>query len=245
MAAAPGLSISTAPEFAASPEAVVRSRGLDRVLEGLEHATGGAVAFISGRSIAELDRVLAPYRFPAAGVHGLEQRDAEGALSRTEGFGVALTKAKRRLDAWAHRLAGTLVEDKSLSVAFHFRRRPELAAELAERFHDLAGELEDELEVLEGDHVYEVKPRVGNKGSAIREFMQQAPFAGRTPVFIGDDVTDEDGFRVVNALGGLSVKVGEGSTEARARLPDVEAVLDWLAELTGARAEPSEGGADA
>lgn len=224
----------TVLEFAESPEGVVRSSRLEQLLAGLEAATGGAVAFISGRNIAELDRLLDPHRFPAAGVHGLERRDPGGGLTRTEGFGVGLTKVKRRLDAWARRLAGTLVEDKSLSIAFHFRQRPELASELAERFDELAGELDDDLEVLEGNCVYEIKPRGGNKGDAIAAFMQQPPFMGRTPVFVGDDVTDEAGFRAVNGLGGVSVKVGEGPTEARTRLADVEAVLAWLEQLAGA-----------
>lgn len=233
----------TVLEFADSPDAVVRPSGLERILGLLKPATDGAVAFISGRSIAELDRVLAPHRFAAAGVHGLERRDAGGGTTRTEGFGVSLTRAKRRLDTWARRLGGTLVEDKSLSVAFHFRQRPELAAELAERFAELAADLDDDLEVLEGNYVYEIKPRTGDKGQAIETFMREPPFAGRTPVFIGDDVTDEAGFRVVNARGGVSVKVGEGPSEAGARLRDVGAVLAWLAELTDGADDSAVGSA--
>lgn len=229
----------TVLEFADAPDAVVRSRELDRILDGLGPSTGGAIAFITGRNIAELDRILAPHRFAVAGVHGLERRRADGAVTRVEGFGMALTKAKRRLDAWARRLSDTLVEDKALSVAFHFRKRPELAAELAARFGELAAELDDDLEVLEGDCVYEIKPRDGDKGRAIEAFMREPPFAGRTPVFVGDDVTDEAGFRVVNSLDGVSVKVGDGPTAARARLGDVDAVLTWLAELTGESKDPT------
>lgn len=225
----------TVLELAESPDAVVRSQELEHVLDALAGATGGAVAFISGRSIADLDRLLAPHRFAVAGVHGLERRGPDGAVERADGCGVALTRAKRRLDAWAGRLDGTFVEDKALSVAFHYRKRPDLAAELAALFEAFAEELDDELEVLEGDSVYEVKPRGANKGDAIDTFMRQPPFEGRTPVFIGDDVTDEDGFRVVNAHGGLSVKVGNGRTDAQVRLLDVKAVLAWLAALTQQR----------
>lgn len=219
-------------EFADSPEAVVRSRELERVLDRLRGATGDAVAFISGRNIAGIDRLLAPHRFAVAGVHGLERRDTDGRVTRAQGYDEALAAAQRRLESWAEELAGTLVEDKTLSVAFHFRRRPDLADELASRFAALAAELDDGLEVLAGNHVYEIKPRAGDKGRAIAAFMQEPPFAGRTPVFVGDDVTDEAGFRVVNALGGVSVKVGNGRSEAGARLRDVGAVLAWLGALT-------------
>lgn len=234
----------TVVEFADSPDAVVRSQELEGILEDLRPATGNAIAFVSGRNIAEIDRLLAPHRFAVAGVHGLERRDPEGGISRAEGFGIGLTKAKRRLDAWARRLEDTLVEDKALSIAFHFRKRPDLAEELARRFAELADELDDGLEVLEGNCVYEIKPCAGDKGGAIEAFMNEPPFAGRTPVFIGDDMTDEAGFRVVNALGGVSVKVGEGATEANARLPDVDAVLAWLKQLTRGSAPTAAGEAN-
>lgn len=228
-------------EFADSPEAVVRPRGLEQVLDGLKGATGEAVAFISGRNIDDIDRLLAPHRFTAAGVHGLERRGSDGEVTRVEGFGEALGRVRERLEAWAEHLPGTLVEDKTLSIAFHFRRRPDLADELAARFTALADELDERLEVLAGRFVYEIKPRTGDKGRAIAAFMQEPPFAGRTAVFIGDDVTDEPGFRVVNDLGGVSVKVGDGRTEARARLRDVGAVLAWLGMLTQESGRPLQG----
>jgi trehalose 6-phosphate phosphatase len=86
--------------------------------------------------------------------------------------------------------------------------------------------------------VLEVKPKHADKGSAIAAFLGESPFAGRIPVFLGDDVTDEDGFRAVNDLGGISIRVGAGETEARYRLADEPAVEAWLGRV----AEALDGG---
>src|SRR5690606_33003286 len=119
-------------------------------------------------------------------------------------------------------------EDKGLAFAVHYRSRPELEPQI----HRFVGELQEALpadvEILLGHSVFEIKPGVTNKGSAIGAFMEEPPFAGRTPVFVGDDVTDEMGFHTVNALNGISIKVGAGVTAAAWRLEGVEAVLAWL-----------------
>jgi trehalose 6-phosphate phosphatase len=121
-----------------------------------------------------------------------------------------------------------LVEDKGLSVAIHYRLDPSLARGARHAARTLQRGLGGDFEILEGKHVVEIKPSGRNKGSAIAEQLGEAPFSGRVPVFIGDDVTDEYGFDVVNRYRGHSVKVGPGRTRAVWRLPDAGAVRRWL-----------------
>ncbi|HEY8521156.1 MAG TPA: trehalose-phosphatase [Gammaproteobacteria bacterium] len=215
-------------EIAEEPSRVQPSPRLRALLPELGPATGGAVALISGRMIAEIDRLLEPHRFPAAGIHGLERRDADGRHSTADAATAALAAAREALLPLVERHSGLLLEDKRHALALHFRRRPDLEGEVRAAVAALETRLPPELEVMPGRMVFEIKPRAASKGRAIESFMSERPFRGRTPVFVGDDVTDESGFAVVNALGGVSVKVGDGDSAASFRLADVEAVLDWL-----------------
>ncbi len=210
------------------PRLAAASARLSALLPALPAATDGAVALVSGRSIEDIDRILAPHAFVAAGVHGLQRRDAAGRLSAAADTIPSAARERVRAFAERHRL---LLEDKGMSLALHYRNRTELEAEVHAFVEALQAQLPSDVEVLLGHKVVEVKPSVMNKGDAIRAFMEEAPFRGRTPVFAGDDVTDELGFAAVNALGGVSVKVGEGTTAARWRLHDVSAVLGWLESL--------------
>ena len=128
--------------------------------------------------------------------------------------------------------ARLVVEDKGSSLALHFRRAPERERELRE-FVAGATTPHDGHEVMHGKMVLEVRPAHANKGTAIARFLRTSPFAGRTPVFAGDDITDEDGFAVVNRYGGISVKVGAGGTRAAYRVPDVAALHGWLGVVAG------------
>jgi trehalose 6-phosphate phosphatase len=227
-------------EFAHEPSAVSASRRLIALLERLPAVTHGATAVVSGRPIDELDELLQPHRLPAAGVHGLQRRSGHEASASPVRIRVEkeLEEVRPRLDAFVREHAGTFVEDKGFGLALHYRKRPELDGAVDALAARLRDELPLKLELLRGNKVLEVKPSGFDKGAAIRAFMQEPPFRGRTPVFIGDDVTDETGFRVVNELGGVSVKVGSGATVAKSRLSDVSAVLRWLEELlAGAPAE--------
>lgn len=215
-------------ELADHPSRVSVSPRLRGLLPELPKVTGGAVALISGRRIEDLDRILAPHSYVAAGVHGLERRDVRGRLLTSGGTPQSLAEVRALVDEFVETRSGLWVEDKGAAFAVHYRSRPELEPEV----HCFVGELQDRLppdvEVLLGHSVFEIKAGVVNKGSAIAAFMEEPPFTGRTPVFLGDDVTDEAGFAAVNELGGISVKVGSGPTIARWRLDDVEAVLRWL-----------------
>ena len=220
-------------EIARRPDEVTRSARLDALLARLPAAMNHAVAIVSGRTVADLDRLLAPHGLPVAGIHGLERRRADGKVIRAP---VALDWMQGARDAMEHFAAtypGLLLENKGASLALHYRSRPELENAVQQFVAEL--DLPVTAERLQGRKVMEVKPRQMNKGAAIRAFMSEPPFIGRTPVFAGDDVTDESGFVVVNELGGVSVKVGTGATAASWSLPCVSDVLDWLTEAVSGK----------
>ena len=166
----------------------------------------------------------------------------EGHTVRAEPPTPALERARAAFAAFADAHRSVIVEDKVISVALHFRAAPELADEARRLAEELAAELAPALQVQQGKMMVELRPAGGDKGSVVRDFMVEPPFAGRVPIFIGDDVTDEDGFRAVNALGGISVRVGEPGqpTEARYRIDGIEGVYGWLSSLIAATAERTE-----
>lgn len=198
------------------------------LLGALHRLNDGALALVSGRGLEALDGIFAPLSIPAAGQHGHERRDARGRVHRERHDERGLDEARKAFSDFVAAHPESHVEDKGASVALHYRGCSELTPEVAALGRRLAHELPNTLRLQSGKMVLEIKPRGGSKDAAIAEFMAEPPFAGRTPVFLGDDVTDEDGFRFVNAAGGLSIKVGPGETEARHRLEGVEAVLAWL-----------------
>ncbi|KUM43658.1 trehalose-phosphatase [Pseudomonas sp. EpS/L25] len=190
-----------------------------------------AVAVVSGRPLAEIDGFTAPLRLPAAGVHGAEWRDPQGELHRVTLDGEVLAQVGQRLEAVLGDHPDLLLERKSVAFALHYRQAPEKEALVHELAAGIAAE-HPEFKLQPGKCVFELKPAAASKGEAVARFMELRPFAGCLPVFVGDDRTDEEGFAVVNARGGLSVKVGEGETVARARLPSVVAVARWLQDLS-------------
>lgn len=217
--------------FADTPNGVAPSKRVCRVLHRLGTCLGGAVALISGRTIENLDRLFAPLRLPTAGLHGLERRDAGGG-HQVLGEVQALEHLRRPFAELAASRKDVMLEDKGRALAIHYRRAPNEAASIRRQVEDLVHPAAQDLRIIHGNMVSEVKPRHADKGSAIHAFMGEAPFAGRVPVFIGDDVTDEDGFAAVNALDGYTIRVGPGSrTVARYRLADVDQVIDWLEAL--------------
>jgi len=222
-------------EIAPTPDAVHVDSGLVELLERVQSALGGAVALVSGRSIATVDTLFAPLRWPVAGLHGLERRDAAGALHTAVARNAELAGVRRELAELAAHLPGVLLEDKGQSIALHYRAAPEHEPALRRAMRSLARRLGDEYHLLEGKMVLELKPSVATKAEAIRAYLGEPPFAGRRPIFVGDDVTDLDGFAAVDGAGGLSIAVGD-RVEARARLEsprEVRALLARLAELAG------------
>jgi trehalose 6-phosphate phosphatase len=217
-------------EIADTPEAVDPGEQEIILLGRLRNACEGAVALISGRSLSRIDQLFSPLVLPAAGQHGAERRDAQGKRHRHRFSVSSLKPAAGGIRSFAARHQGLVFEDKGASVALHYRLAPQLAAAAQRAVREAAEPLGDAVEVQGGKMVVELKPAGCDKGKAIESFMQEPPFAGRVPVFLGDDVTDEYGFRVVNRLGGHSVKVGEGPSAARWRLRDPAAARAWLRE---------------
>ena len=193
----------------------------------LQKAADGAMALVSGRAIPDLDRIVAPLVLPAGGVHGSDLRFADG--RRETADAAALDKVRVAATRFVAANPGLRLEDKGATIAIHYRQAPALA-DAVERFLNDAA-TGDDLMIQHGKMVAEVKSRHGHKGTAIEALMRTAPFKGRVPLFMGDDLTDEHGFGTVNDLDGLSIKVGDESekTIARHRLVDTRAVRDFLA----------------
>lgn len=212
----------TLVELAETPDAIIVPDELgEEIVEAASHI-GGALAVLSGRELADLERYL-PDGVAAAGGHGTERRRADG--TRID----AAAEHSETAVAIAHRLAefvlqheGLLLEPKAGSVALHYRLAPELADACRAVMAD-ALQAAPDFEALEGKMVIEARPASTSKADALRAFMREVPFVGRVPVFLGDDMTDEDGFRAVQEMGGVGVKIGEGPTAARVRTPNVAA----------------------
>ena len=215
-------------EHADHPQAVHVGASLIELLEQLLSVAQGAVALISGRSVDDIERLFAPLRFPIGGQHGTERRSADGVLHRQSPPLEKLGQAASELVRLTAAHSGLVLENKGMTLALHYRLAPQLAGLAAREMNALVERLGDGFELQTGKLVYEIKPSGKNKGSAIAEFMAEAPFQGRLPVFLGDDLTDELGFQVVNRLGGHSIKVGGGVSRARWSLPDAAAVHAWL-----------------
>jgi trehalose 6-phosphate phosphatase len=214
----------------------VRDSGRLRTLLGALHrATGGAVAVVSGRALADLDHLLGPDgpRLPAAGQHGIERRNARGHVIRHPYAAARLERARECIAAAVATQPGLVLEHKGASLALHYRRAPRLGGYAHRLVRSLAPRLGPRFRIQTGKCVVEVKPAGRDKGAAVLEFMRETPFRGRAAVFIGDDVADEHGFAAVNRLGGVSIKVGPGRTAARWRLRNVAAVWAWLASGWG------------
>jgi trehalose 6-phosphate phosphatase len=220
-------------EIAATPESVYVPDDLRALLVDLDTHFKGAVALISGRSIADLDALFAPLRLCAAGVHGCERREASGRIVRPDISAEVLSEARSELQRFVTLHPGLLLEDKGFGLALHYRLAPQLGVEVIERMQRICRSLGPQFTLQAGKLVLEIRPAGFTKGTSIAALMQQAPFKGRTPIFMGDDITDEDGFKVVNDLGGLSIKVGDAPTTlAQRRLRGVDEARQWLRQLT-------------
>jgi len=218
----------TLVEITAEPHQVVVPPALTQTLARLVARCDGAVAVVSGRELGELDRFLRPLILPAAGVHGLERRRPDGSIERMR-KPRWLARLMPEIDAFARTRPELLVEKKRLSVAIHYRGAPAAAAAVRDFVDRCAAAVGTRAAVQHGKMVAELRPAGRDKGTAIEAFMQEPPFRGRRPVFLGDDLTDEHGFVAVNRLDGLSIRVGAPAQSAAAwSLPSVAAVRQWL-----------------
>ncbi len=217
-------------EFCDSPSPTDRDDALNGLLDGVWRALDGRLALISGRTIDNLDQLFAPRRFAAAGLHGLERRDASGVRRRLEVDADALDGARAAMRSFVMRHPQARVEDKGIAVALHYRSAPYLEPAARECLADVAADLGDPFHVQEGNMVMELKSSQSTKATAIAAFLEEPPFHGHTPVFVGDDLTDLDGFRVVDQRGGVSIAVGD-RVRARWHIDDPQVVRVWLAQV--------------
>jgi trehalose 6-phosphate phosphatase len=214
----------TLVEIAETPDSVEVPDTLADQLQRAANELDSAFAVLTGREISDIDRFLAPLTLPVAGAHGTQRRRADGSFEPVDPASVmgadVIAQAMQPLLA-AH--PGLILEAKEGSVALHFRQSPELE-QMVQRAMDEALQDVPDFVVVPGKMVLEARPRGVSKGEALRAFMREEPFVGRTPIFIGDDTTDEDGFIAAQELGGVGIKLGEGDTSARMRIANVASV---------------------
>jgi trehalose 6-phosphate phosphatase len=216
-------------DIAPMPADVVIPPELLRVLAALMKRASGAVALVSGRTVETIDRLFAPLVTPVIGGHGAEMRLANGEAILQRPFLLNDTLREK-----LHRLADTdpriLVEDKSHSIALHYRLAPEHEASLKDGVSEIVAD-DGDLEVLVGKSVIDIKSKLYSKGSAVIELMACDPFAGRKPIFIGDDTTDEAVFAVLPELGGIGYSVGKCFEGAQGTFQSPQDVRAWLTEI--------------
>jgi trehalose 6-phosphate phosphatase len=222
----------TLVELAEAPDLIHVPVALPGLLARLAERLGGRLAIVSGRAMADLERHLGRSGLAVSGSHGLELRLPDGrGLAGPDPAGLA--GVRQEIARFADAIPGLLVEEKPASIAVHYRRAPEQAARVAAFLAALAERAG--LAVQRGKMVVELRPHGADKGDALRRIMAEPPFAGARPLFVGDDLTDEDAFAAAAALGGAGVLVGAPrETAARWRLPDVAAVAAWLEAAAGA-----------
>ena len=229
----------TLVEFAATPDEVCLPPTLHLLLGRIQESLDGALAILSGRTLADVDRLSMPRVFAAGGLHGAERRDARGAVVRS--FASAATSsrvARACADAVRDRPDITVESKHGAAFAFHYRAAPAQEADVRELAHAIAASTDGEFVVQLGERVAELVPCGPTKGACVVAFAGEAPFAGRRPVVVGDDLTDESAFAQARELGGFGVVVGaRRPTGATFALDDPAATRAWLDALAR-RLEP-------
>lgn len=222
-------------EHAAHPDVVVVSANVRDLLATLQHDLDGALAFVTGRSIATVDRLFAPLKLRTAGLYGLEHRlEPDGMVELADEPPDIAALAEEIEAEFAQQ--NVHIERKGPILAIHTRAAPHLLARSIALVEEALARLPSGYRVLAGNAGVELMPLEAAKGAAIRRFMAMAPFRGRHPVFLGDDTSDENGFEAVNQAGGFSIRVKpDGVTLARYAVTDVEGALDWLRHQVEAR----------
>jgi trehalose 6-phosphate phosphatase len=222
----------TLVEYRPRPEDVTVDEELRDLLVAANHRLGGAIAFITGRMIEHVDRLFDPLRLPAAGVYGQEIRlTHHGNIQRVADLETLRPIAETLIGKFGE-IPGVHFERKGSVLAIHTRAAPHALRPIVADVEDLLRDLADKYHVIVGNAGLEILPVGVLKSAAIERFMAVEPFASRAPVFVGDDASDESGFRYVNERGGVSVRVfPRGETDANYVLKDVVATRKWLAAL--------------
>jgi trehalose 6-phosphate phosphatase len=226
-------------DMAPSPQQVWVPPTLRQTLDRLDAMTGGAVALVSGRPIHDIDLIFSPLQLPAIGCHGAEFRPIPGSPPQIRASRLSAT-LKRKLAILAELGPGILIEDKGYSLALHYRLAPDKGPELQAAVTAICADVTDAVDILPGKFVIEIKPAGVNKGTAVCELMQHAPFADRSPIFIGDDTTDEPVFGVISKFGGLGFSVGRINAEVNGHFDKPESVRSWLSRIAAGREGAAE-----
>lgn len=222
----------TLVDIASSPSAVKVAPGLDELMARVAWHLNGAVAVITGRPIEIIDKHLKGAVRAVAGIHGAERRTSLGHVIQAEIPTSMLDPAREELSVFCRANPGVRAEDKGISIALHFRAAPALGPACRRAVDECAAASHGQLERLDGNMVVELKPASVKKATAMSAYMNEPPFAGRRPVFVGDDLTDESAFVAVSQTNGYGVIVGARSpTAATSRLPSVTALHAWLTTL--------------
>ena len=222
-------------DIAPAPQEVWVSPTLRHTLRRLQQLTGGALALVSGRRLADIDLIFAPLQLAAIGGHGAELRQVPGAQPR-ERVGSLSAELKRKLAALTELGPGILVEDKGYSLALHYRLAPDQGPALRAAVAGICAQMApDSVDILPGKQVFEVKPAGVSKATAVRELMNYPPFNDRHPIFIGDDTTDEPVFAIIPEFGGLSFSVGRDVAGVDGHFDTPEEVRSWLARIVADR----------
>jgi trehalose 6-phosphate phosphatase len=213
-------------EHADHPDKVVVGEALRALLLRADERLDGALAFVTGRSIAQADKLFHPLKLRSAGLYGIEHRRSPDQPIEQADEPADIAALADEIEA---ELENVYVERKGAVLAVHTRAAPHLLARAEEIVARALETLPEGYRSLVGNAGLELMPLDAVKGGAIRRFMAQAPFHGRIPVFLGDDTSDETGFEAVNEMGGVSVRVKEREeTSASFMLADVKAVIGWL-----------------
>ncbi|EJN01682.1 trehalose-phosphatase [Phyllobacterium sp. YR531] len=220
-------------DLAPTPNGIIVPEVLPEHLSSLYKQLDGAMALVTGRSIESADAMFAPFQFPIAGMHGSEVRDGVGHQATKLIDRLALDEARQELEKLTLRWPQTIIEDKGLAIAVHYRQVPEAERAVQATLSTIHSKLGDGWKLQSGKMVVELLPSGTDKGSAIADFMSTAPYKGRRPLAIGDDLTDEAMFRFVNGSNGRSVRVGTPlfQSDAQYEVNSANDVRSWIAAL--------------
>jgi trehalose 6-phosphate phosphatase len=219
-------------DLAPTPREVWVPPDLAKTLPRLLARTSGALALVSGRSVNDIDLIFAPMQFPAVGGHGAEMRLSPENESVSSHAPPMDKELKRRLAAIAKLSPGILLEDKGYSLALHYRLAPHAEQAIYDAVSAIRADLPSApIEVLPGKSVCEIKHSGFTKATGVKELMKHAPFKGRRPVFIGDDVTDETVFAIMPDFNGLAFSVGRRARGVAGHFDEPRDVRAWLAHL--------------
>jgi len=219
-------------DVAVTPGSVIVSKALRRSLRALHAKCGGALALVSGRLIRDIDNLFAPLRLPAVGAHGAEMRLSAESATRARNADIIGDALRRMIAAIAAADPRIIVEDKGTSLAVHYRLVPQMEETLKAKIAAIISRFAvQNLELLYGKSVIEIKSSHFSKGTAVRELMKNPPFMGRKPIFVGDDTTDISVFKILPALGGLGYSVERPMPGANGTFASPRQVRSWLASL--------------